>query len=121
MPGGTDGSRGQWPGPGDSGRHIPARVERGTRRARVPAPGARSVAGSAQAAWAAGGCRHSLEHGDEQVEQQDVGEEQVQAEQEDRQPLGEDGLVPRGVALRALGLVRVGAVGAAVVRAELHA
>lgn len=65
--------------------------------------------------------QHSLEHGDEKVEQQDVREEQVQAEQDDRQPLGEDGPVPGGVTLGALGLVGVGAIGAALVQAEVHA
>ena len=64
---------------------------------------------------------HSLEHGDEQVEQQDIGEEQVEAEQEDGQPLGEHGLLPRLVDLRALGLVGVRAVGAALVWSEVHA
>lgn len=63
----------------------------------------------------------SLEHGDEQVEEQDVGEEQVEAEQEDRQPLREGGHLPRGVALGALGLVGVRAIGAALVHVEVHA
>lgn len=65
--------------------------------------------------------RHSLEHGDEEVEQQDVGEEQIEAEQDDGQPLGEGGRLPGGVALGALGLVGVCAIGAAVVQAEVHA
>ena len=62
-----------------------------------------------------------LEHGDEEVEQQDVGEEQVEAEQDDRQPLGEGGLPPRRVDLGALGLVGVGAIGAAMIQVEVHA
>lgn len=78
--------------------------------------------GRKPASWAwASPQQHSLEHGDEQVEQQDVREEQVQAEQDDRQPLGEDGPVPGGVTLRALGLVGVGAIGAALVQVEVHA
>lgn len=63
---------------------------------------------------------HSLEHGNEQVEQQNVGEEQVQAEQGDRQPLRENGLVSRSVAFGALGLVWISAIGAAAVQAEVH-
>lgn len=65
--------------------------------------------------------RCSLEHGDEEVEQQDVGEEQVEAEKEDRQPLGESRHLPRLVTLGALGLVGVRAVGAALVHVEIHA
>lgn len=65
-------------------------------------------------------CLHSLEHGDEQVEQQDVGKEQIEAEQGDRQPLGESGCLPCPVTLRTLGLVGVCAIGAALVHAEVH-
>lgn len=65
-------------------------------------------------------CPHSLEHGDEQVEQQDVGKEQVEAEQGDRQPLREGGRLPCPVALGTLGLVGVCAIGAALVHAEIH-
>lgn len=64
--------------------------------------------------------QHSLEHGNEEVQQQDVGEKQVKAEQDDGQPLGEGRLVPDGVALGALGLVAVCAIGAALVQAEIH-
>lgn len=64
---------------------------------------------------------HSLEHGDEQVEQQDVGKEQVEAEQKDSQPLGEHGLLPRLVDLGALGLVGIRAIGATLVWFEVHA
>lgn len=63
---------------------------------------------------------HSLEHGDEQVEQQDVGKEQIEAEQGDRQPLGESGCLPCPVTLGTLGLVGVCAIGAALVHAEVH-
>ena len=63
---------------------------------------------------------HSLEHGDEQVKQQDVGKEQVEAEQGDSQPLGEGRCLSRPVALRTLRLVGVRAIGAALVHAEIH-
>ena len=72
------------------------------------------AAGCAPRTW------HSLEHGNEQVEQQDVGEEQVEAEQEDSQPLREHRLLTRLVDLGALGLVGVRAVGAALVWSEIH-
>lgn len=64
---------------------------------------------------------HSLEHGDEQIKQQDVGEEQVEAEKGDCQPLGEGGCLPCPVTLRTLGLVGVCTIGAALVHAEIHA
>lgn len=62
-----------------------------------------------------------LEHGDEEVKQQDVGEEKIEAQQGDRQPLGEGGLPLGRVDLGAFGLVGVGAIGAALVQVEVHA
>lgn len=62
----------------------------------------------------------SLEHGDEEVQEEDVGEEQVQAQQDDRQPLREDGLLVVFVGLWALGLVGVSPIGAALINVEVH-
>lgn len=62
----------------------------------------------------------SLEHGDEEVQEEDVGEEQVQAQQDDRQPLWEDGLLVVLVGLWALGLVGVSPIGAALIDVEVH-
>lgn len=65
--------------------------------------------------------RHPLEHGDQEVEQQDIGEEQVQAEHRDREPLGKGRCLPRRIDLRAFGLVGVRAIGAAAFQVEIHA
>lgn len=100
-----------WPSPAWDGQSA-----QGTRVA-----GGGGRAGAVRPGHPSAGKRHSLEHGDEQVEQQNVGEEQVQAEEDDCQPLREDGPVPCGITLWALGLVGVSAIGAALVQVEVHA
>lgn len=116
---------GCWADTAGMGREAKRSSLQPARRLRAPVPRSRLALGNSRRTGQ--GCRpgqptarHSLEHGNEEVEQQDVGEEQVEAEQGDCQPLGEHGLEPPGVALGALGLVGVCAIGAALVQAEVH-